>query len=103
MTGTGVDGHRNPYIVAGSLAVACMHGRPPQPPRCGRCLRIEQVICVGTLVSRGSAMMMSSKRPEQIPRFTDEGQFVQEELGVRSSSYKLKSLILAQIERWRRA
>jgi hypothetical protein len=68
----------------------------------GRCLKIEQVICVGTRVRATvkGAKLRVTKRPANAKQLAKSGS-----LGSRFSvqNFELKSLILAQIERWRRA
>ena len=75
-----------------------MRGLPPEPSAAGCCLKIRQVICVGTRVNeplgrkdRVTKMSSSSWSHFGFTLFDD------------SQNLQVKSLILAQIERWRRA
>ena len=75
-----------------------MRDRHPRPSAAGRFLKIRQVICVGTRVNeplgrndRVTKMSSSSWSHFGSLLFDD------------SQNLQVKSLILAQIERWRRA
>ena len=70
-------------------------GQIPVSQRPGSYLKIRQVICVGTRVMHFGVI-------DRVTKKSSNG-FCVHSFCLKAQNYQVKSLILAQIERWRRA